>query len=254
MPTGKEKLFNAESNAFPKHILKIKDDSCLSVLYTSLLEVCYFDGHQSSLSWSTIQGLGIDIPIPNFPTSISTAPITNWQSVAEGLIRKKVLKIRALKSNIQLVMRFHVTNKLFPNASSNPRTTQLYNDVQDWMESHQAQAEWQEFRYDYLAKWLQTFNDPSKSSLLHDHIKTVDALSPLQQRKKLIEHYKLFIGKEDYALATEGERKQAFFELWYLLSMPDMFTDAFGTHLIETRIPLIFDQVEGLNQSMLDFL
>ena len=118
----------------------------------------------------------------------------------------------------------------------------------------QVQAEWHEFRYDYLAKWLQNFNVPSKSSLLHDHIKTVNALSPLQQRKKLIEHYKLFIGKDDYALTTEGERKQAFFELWYLLSMPDMFTDTFGTHLIETRIPLIFDQVEGLNQSMLEFV
>ena len=136
------KLFNAERNAFPKHILKIKDNSCLSVLYTSLLEVCYFDGHQSSLNWERIQGLELDAPVPNFPVSTNTTTFTNWQQVSEDLIRKKVLKIRALKSNIQLVMRFHVTNKLFPNASSNPRTTQLYNDVQDWMGSHQAQAEW----------------------------------------------------------------------------------------------------------------
>ena len=130
----------------------------------------------------------------------------------------------------------------------------MYNDVQDWMESHQQSGNGMEFKYDYLAKWLQTFNDPSKSSLLHNHIKTVDASSPLQQRKKLIEHYKLFIGKEDYALTTEEERKQAFFELWHLLSMPKMFEDAFGTHLIETRIPLIFEQVEGLTQSMLEFV
>ena len=83
------KLFNASSNAFPKHILKIKDNSCLSVLYTSLLEVCYFDGHQSSLNWSTIQGLKLDASTPNFPVSTSTTTFANWQMVSEELIRKK---------------------------------------------------------------------------------------------------------------------------------------------------------------------
>ena len=248
------KLFDASTNTYQKHILKITDPSCESVLYTALLEVCYFDGHQSSLNWSTIQGLQNTVPIPAFPMLTSTTPFANWLPESENIIRKKVLNIRALKTNTQLVMRFHVTNGMFPKAKTNSRTAQLYHDIQDWMASHQTKAEWHEFTYDYLAKWLQTFNDPAKSSILQNHVKTIEALSPVEQRKKLIENYTLFIGQDDYAIQTNEERKVAFFELWYLLSMPNMFEGSFGTHLIETRIPLIFDRVEGLNQSMLEFV
>ena len=66
--------------------------------------------------------------------------------------------------------------------------------------------------------------------------------------------YKFFVGTSEYSLATQDERKMAFFELWHLLSVPKMFEDSFGTHLIEPMIPVIFENVDGLNQSMLDFV
>ena len=105
---------------FPKHILKIKDDSCLSVLYTSFLEICYFDGHQSSLNWATIQGLELDAPTPVFPTSTDTTPFSNWQQVSEDIIRKKVLKIlgylrdwrKSSKKKFAIVLSLEVNKKM----------------------------------------------------------------------------------------------------------------------------------------------
>ncbi|MAA79206.1 MAG: hypothetical protein CL916_08085, partial [Deltaproteobacteria bacterium] len=54
-----QKVFLMQKKSFQPHFSKITDPSCLSVWYTALLEVSYFDGHCTNLDWTLIQSLEI---------------------------------------------------------------------------------------------------------------------------------------------------------------------------------------------------
>ena len=251
----RQQMLNAKKTDFSKHISKINDKSCLSVLYTGLLEVAYFDGHSSGLDWSVIQGLGIpDLRIiSGLPLSSQTQPDSSFQAASETKIRKKVLKIRALKSNIQLVDRLYTVNKSSPGVQASNRA--LYLDVERWFASDapSVPVTWHECKYDYLAKWQDAFRTarPSGTSILYDRIDYLNNLSAAQQRHRLIECYRFFVGSSQYSLMTRGERKVAFFDVWYLLAVDDIFEGGFSTELLESTVSLVFEKVSGLNEPIL---
>ena len=121
-------VFDSTKNTFRKHIANINDKSCLSVLYTVMLEICYFSGYQRCLDWSAITVLGMK-EIPQLPIQSSIVPFTPWKAAAELLLRQKVLRIRALKSNVQLVVQLLEVSRR--NKAS--CETELYKDMIEWM-------------------------------------------------------------------------------------------------------------------------
>ena len=246
-----EKIFDSEKNTFLPHFSKISNEFCLSVWYTGLLEVIYFEGHQSTLDWSFLHTLELKVPA-ELPVRTCTNASSKWREVCVDLIRNKVLKIRALKSNSQLVSRFHDIQKAQHRDAMSAEQADFFDAIEHWVASKDTVAEWGEFQYDYLVMWLKNFVLLNHPSMLTERVQYLKGLSQGEQRGHLVSCYEIFLGESEYALLTCGERKRIFFDLWFLLSLPHMFQGGFSTVRLESLFSLIFDSIPELNDSLLN--
>ena len=249
-------VFDTTKNKFQKHIDKINDKSCLSVLRTAQLEICYQTDVSRQFDWSILNGLGIDgiQQVSAFPFPSIIVAAQDWKPEAEKLIRQKVLKIRALKSNIQLVTQLLDVNRRHGSCNALP----LFQDVERWICSGGVVATWGEFSYDYLILWLDQLHSLDLSSLLLDRTHELEHMTEEEQRERLMECLTLFFEKDVYALCTTNQRKESFFDLWYL-SDPQREAVTFEggflmTHVLRLVNDPVFENVEGLQTNMLSFV
>ena len=249
-------VFLFSKNSFQPHFKKIKDKSCSSVLNTALLEIAYFDGHSSALDWSLIEKLELEKcnGIVALPNSVETVCNPDFRAAAEQSVRKSVLKIRAIKSNPQLVSRLHYVNQHNLHAKDNPTTTELFESVRQWYGVDEADGEWHEYTYDFLIMWHDRLKNSDGTSLLYSRIDSLNKMSATEQRARLIECFQIFVGREVYRLLTRDERKCAFFDLWYLVDLKDCFEGGFSTATLTTDHWLIFDIITDLNEGILTYL
>ncbi len=254
----KDIVFEPAKKSFQSHIKKVKDKSCSSVLNTALLEIAYFDGHSSALDWSLVQTLELEKcnGLLALPKSTGTGVDPDFQDASRKLFEKNVLKIRAIKSNEQLVNRLHYVNQYNLQAKENSVTADLFENVRKWYSVEDAKGEWHEYTYDFLIMWHDRLKSSSGAgtSLLYSRIKDLDKLSAAEKRARLIECFQVFIERERYRLLTRDERKCAFFDLWYLVDLEDCFAGGFSTKSLTNGTSLIFDIVTDLNEGILTYL
>lgn len=249
-------VFDTTKKKFQKHIDKINDKSCLSVLRTAQLEICYQTDVSRHFDWTVLNGLGIDgiQQVSAFPLPSIIVAAQDWKPETEKLIRQKVLKIRALKSNIQLVTQLLDVNRRHAYCNALP----LFQDVEGWVCSVGVTAKWGEFSYDYLILWLDQLHPFNISSPLMKRIQDVVNMTPEEQRERLMYCLRLFFETDLYALCTTNQRKEAFFDLWYL-SDPQREAVTFEggflmTHVLRLVKDSVFENVEGLQTNMLNFV
>ena len=245
-------VFDSSQKSFRKHFFNIKDDSCLSVFYPALLDICYFTGEQTTFDWTLFLKItGVDSSQLAYLPNISTQPYEYWQEEASKLIQQHICTDQALKVNTQLVVECFKVYKRNSYESTHIYAS-FFQELIQWICSAGIDSSWGDYSYDMLAFCIDELQNHTRASFLEERIQELQSYTRTEKRHLLLSSYHNFIFQEKYRLLCEDERKQSFFDLWFLLKEEDIFSEAFGTHLLEKGKDLVFSDVQGIHGSFLD--
>ena len=209
--------------------LRIQNPSCLAVLWTALLDSYLFPGHRYNQSPNPLleeltKGVSAQPPLLNL-SNWHTPALTNGQKDAieaafhRNLLKKSFLQINGFDAQLQEV--------LHGSLQRQKSNGDLYSAVADWI-GDTNDLHFGKHRYDSLAMWLQRRTN-LKNNIVENRLERryqqLLQMSATQIRKTLISAIENLFSKKKFTCLTADERKQYFFDYWYLINLKETFED-----------------------------